>query len=296
MRKFKNLIVDLNNLVFTTRFSSGLKQATTKAKKEKFVKEMLFKDSLTSILFHSNKFSANGLLLVSDSKNVWRRDIYPDYKGNKDPSEDIYFEDVIAAIDMLIEFFTNYTAAQHISVPRCEGDDIIGFWCLNSENVENIILSSDSDYIQLVSENTSLYSPAQGKFRESDDPQYDLFLKCIRGDRNDAIPSAFPKVRESRIKSAWNDDLEMLNLLNEKLPDGRTVMDALDLNMRLIDLAEQPTLIKQQIEIAITNFRPAKYDEIKCMQFFNNNNLKAFNDITRNGIVLHKPPVFKMSK
>ena len=192
MRLFKNLVVDLNNLAFTTRHSCGLKPVTNHRRKEKYVKEMIFRDCLSSIIFHSNKFSCNGLVVVSDSKNVWRKDIYPEYKGNKDPSEDVYFNDVIEAIDMLIDFLTNYTCAYHLSVPRCEGDDLIGYWCINSENVENIILSSDTDYIQLVNEQTSLYSPAQNKFRETNDPQYDLFLKCMRGDKNDAIASAFP--------------------------------------------------------------------------------------------------------
>lgn len=288
--------MDANNLAFTTRHSIGLKPVTNHRRKEQFVKEKIFKECLGSIIFHSNKFSANGLVVVTDSKNVWRKDIYPEYKSNKDPSEDVYYSDVIAAIDLLVEFLTNYTCAYHLSVPRCEGDDLIGYWCLNSQNVENIILSSDTDYIQLVSEQTRLYSPVQGKFRETNDPSYDLFLKCVRGDRNDAIESALPRVRESRLIAAWNDEVEMLNLLNEKRPDGRTVGDVLDLNAQLIDLSEQPIAIRKEIQDLILNYTPAKYDEIKTMKFFNDNNLKAFNDLTRNAVVLRKPPIFRCYK
>lgn len=296
MRLFKNLLVDLNNLAFTTRHSIGLKPVTNHRRKEQFVREKIFKDCLSSIIFHSNKFSANGLVVVSDSKNVWRKDIYPEYKSNKDPSEDVYFDDVIGAIDMLIEFFTTKTAAFHLNLARCEGDDLIGYWCINSQNVENIIMSSDTDYIQLVNEQTSLYSPVQNKFRETNDPQYELFLKCIRGDKNDAIESAFPRVRESRIIAAWNDEVEMLNLLNEKRPDGRTVGDVIDFNARLIDLSEQPLLIKQKIQELIDNYKPASYNEMEVMRFFNANNLKAFNDITRNAVVLRKSPIFRCYK
>jgi hypothetical protein len=157
-------------------------------------------------------------------------------------------------------------------------------------------MSSDTDYIQLINEQTSLYSPTQNKFRESNDPQYDLFLKCIRGDKNDAIESAFPRVRETRLISAWNDEVEMLNLLNERRPDGRTVGDVLDLNVQLIDLSEQPLLIKQKIQTQIDNYTPAVFDEIKCMKYFNDNNLKAFNEMLRNAVVLKKSPVFRSYK
>ncbi|WGH49718.1 DNA polymerase I [Alishewanella phage vB_AspM_Slickus01] len=296
MRMFRNLLVDLNNLAFTTRHSSGLKTITNHTKKEKYVKEMIFKNCLTSIIFHANKFNSNGLVIVTDSKNVWRKDIYPEYKSSSSPSDDVYYDDTIAAIDMLLEFFSEYTAAYCLNTPRCEGDDIIGFWCINSEMVENTILSSDTDYIQLITEQTNLYSPAQNKFRESYDPQYDLFLKCVRGDKNDTIPSAFPRVQEKRLKAAWGDDLEMLNLLNETRPDGRTVGDVICFNASLIDLNEQPFEIKQKIMDTITTYTPSKFDEIKCMRFLNQNNLKAFNRIAENATVLRKSPVFRCSK
>lgn len=290
---FKNLLVDLNNTAFTARFSMGLPQPVGKKRKELYVKEKIFKDCLGTIMFHAAKLGATGLVAVSDSKNVWRKDIYEIYKSNKDPSEDVYFNDVIGAIDMLIEFISLNTSSYHISVPRCEGDDIIGYWCLNSYGVQNIIMSSDTDYIQLLSENTQLYSPNQNKFRTAEDPQYELFLKCIRGDRSDAIESAFPKVRESRIKSAWGDDVALLNFLNEKRSDGRTVGDVIDLNMQIIDLSCQPMHIQKSIDDAIVNYKAAKFDEIKALRFFKNNNLAAFTDMLRHPNIFKKSPIFR---
>lgn len=291
----RNLIVDVNNLAFSLLHTSKIKPARSKRHKEQYVKEMLFKSVLQTILFHAAKFRCTGLVVAADSKNVWRKDIYAEYKANHDDShQDPYFEDAIAAIELIGEFIRECTSAFWLAVPRAEADDIIGIWCQNSEMTENIILSSDKDFIQLITEETRLYSPTQRTFRETLDPMYDLFIKCIRGDSGDNIRSAFPKVRETRLKKAWDDDVEMLNLLNEKHPvSGKTVGEHLDLNQRLIDLSEQPVEIKVDILNAINTYTVGKFDEIKAMRFFNENNLKAFTSLLQGAVVLDGQPKFK---
>jgi hypothetical protein len=77
-----------------------------------------------------------------------------------------------------------------------------------------------------------------------EDIDYWLFLKLIRGDTGDNVPSAFPRVREVKLKEAFSDSYKMLNLLNESWTDingnENIVKDKLEENRILMDLACQP--------------------------------------------------------
>ena len=288
-----NLIVDINNLVFSLRYAK-----LSQTKKERFAKETLFKESLKTIINYSKKLKADSLVLCVDSPNVWRKDIYENYKANRiEAVEDIHYKDVIDASDLLLNFFSNFTASFVLKVPRAEADDIIAVWCQESEGVQNTILSTDTDFVQLLNDRTRLYSHVQDKFRESEDPMYSLFVKCIRGDRNDFIRSAYPRIHETKLKKAWEDDIEMLNLLETIRPDGVKVGEAFSLNMNLIDLGMQPPQVRDLIVNKILNYTPMNFKQISAMRFFGENGLKDsvdILDVTSN--ILKNKPIFKMTK
>lgn len=273
----RNLIVDLNNNVFSTRYSK-IKTPGRNQRKEEYVTELIFKDMITYIAKFANENKANSILIACDSPHVWRKDLYAEYKGASN-HEDVYYDECIAAANLCKEFFRECTNSSVVEVPRTEADDIIAVFCQESEGVENIILSSDKDFIQLIDENTRLYSPTQKVWRESEDPDYDLFVKCIRGDKNDNVMSAFPRVYATRLEKAWNDPLEMQNLVETVRKDGVKVGDALDHNRSLIDLARIPDYIKNDIRAAITKPAQKAFGEFRIARFFTKNNLKKFNDI-----------------
>jgi uncharacterized protein (DUF1919 family) len=78
----------------------------------------------------------------------------------------------------------------------------------------------------------------------------------MRGDSGDSIFSAYPKVRETKLKAAWEDrnDLGynwnnlMLQEWRDEDDDGNEktvrVLDAYNFNKMLIDLTQQPHEIK----------------------------------------------------
>lgn len=268
----KNLIVDLNNNVFITRFSK-IKTPSSSQRKEQFVTELIFKEVVSSIVYFANEFKCDSIVIACDSPNVWRKTIKPDYKAGRD-YDDVYYKETLAAADLTKEFFSECTNATVIEAASSEADDIIAVFCQESSGVENVILSSDKDFVQLIDESTTLYSPSQGIFRTTEDAEYDLFLKCIRGDKNDNINSAFPRVRETKLKEAWEDPYVMQNLLETHRKDGVKVKDAYEENKKLIDLSLQPPAIRQVILTEITKDRPNKFGELKIMKFFGQNNLK----------------------
>lgn len=289
-----NLLVDVNNFVFSFRHTKFGKE---KKAREKYVVETLVMASISSILSYAKEFKATGLVLCSDSPKPWRRDVFPEYKANNTAKyDDPYFEDVIKACNTVAEFFMTHSAAMVLKVPKTETDDIIAVWCQESDST-NIILSSDRDYEQLVNDRTKLYSPIQKIWREPEDPSYALFLKGIRGDKSDNIRSAFPRVRESRLKKAWTDSLEMLNLLETVLPDGEKVGDLLDRNLRLIDMNEIPDNIREGILDAIDGYQAGVYSELRAVRFLSEVGIdNASGALRYKDSVLKRKPVFKSNK
>tara|TARA_B100000700_G_scaffold325735_2_gene435280 strand:- start:442 stop:1284 length:843 start_codon:yes stop_codon:yes gene_type:complete len=256
-----------------------------RSQKETMVPQFLFYQVLQSIFYTSASVGASSICIVQDSKNAWRNDIYPAYKAiEKD--EDLYYQETLEAMDIIAKFFREQTAASVFKVPRTEADDIIGFLAYESDpNIRNVIMSSDEDFIQLMmASNTEIYNPYFKKrgFRKCEDPEFELFVKCIRGDRGDNIRSAFPRVRLDRLKKAWDDDYELQNLMEEKLKDGSKVGDMFEFNSQLIDLDRQPEHIKNVIEREVINYKPSKYNELDAISYLGKNGLSEMRDVINN--------------
>lgn len=272
--KHTNLIVDLSNLVYRMRYFK-FKTPTRNQRKEPYAKEIIFKEVVSSIVYYSNFLKVDAILLACDSPNVWRKSILETYK-EKDEEKDVYYQDCIDAMKMTIDFFETCTNVKVVKVSKTEADDIISVACrMNPGTVQNIIFSSDKDFIQLIDENTKLYSPQQKCFRESEDPKYDLFLKCIRGDISDNIPTAYYKVRETKIKEAWGDPLAMQNFMETVTKDGK-VYDSYMRNKSLIDMEMIPIEIQETIKGEIKKPVEKNFSNFKIMKYFNDNNLKEF--------------------
>jgi len=273
----RNMIVDLNNIIFTTRFAK-VKTPSGRQRKEQYVTELIFKEAITAIVNKALELKADAIVVARDSPNVWRKDIHPDYKGNREHN-DVYYQETIDAAELCTDFFKTCTNVAVVEAPRAEADDVIAVFCQESEGVENVILSSDKDFVQLLDERTQLFSPPQNVFRESEDVAYDLFLKCVRGDTNDNIKSAFPRVRETRLRKAWDDELEMVNLLETVRKDNQKVGDVLEFNRKLICLDSQPEDIRTSILNAIQSARGNRFGELRIMRYFAEHNLKDHADI-----------------
>lgn len=92
--------------------------------------------------------------------------------------------------------------------------------------------------------------------RESFNPRWELFLKCIRGDSRDNIRSSFPRVPEIRLHKAFNEQDEYIKLINDSFGHGdhvQQVRPLFDMNKRLIDLTAQPADIKARMDRVIND-------------------------------------------
>lgn len=226
----------------------------------------------------------------------WRKDFYKPYKANRAVDETAMTDAEIEENKMFwetYELFTTFlrekTNCSVIRHPTAEADDIIARFVNLHPNDEHIIVSSDTDFIQLISENVKQYNgitnqliTLDGYFDDRDrpvvdkktkqhktlgDPQFILFEKCMRGDATDNVFSAYPGVRTKGSKNkvglteAYADrdrkGFNWNNLMMQRFShhDGteHRVRDDYERNKILIDLTAQPENIKNEIDATILN-------------------------------------------
>ena len=220
----------------------------------------------------------------------WRKDYYEPYKKNRavaraalteaEQEEDRLFWEAFDNLKTFLAEKTNCTVLQH---PELEADDLIAGFIHKHPNDDHVIISSDTDFYQLLAPNVQQYNGVadelhtlegildkKGKLvidkktkepKRIPDPQWILFEKCMRGDPTDNIFSAYPGVRTKGSKNkiglteafadqhkkgyAWN------NLMLQRWTDHNgvehRVLDDYERNRVLVDLTAQPAEIKAKI-------------------------------------------------
>ena len=251
---------------------------------------MAFHIMMNSVKSVYKKFNADHAVFCLEGRS-WRKEFYKPYKAQRkilqqsksirDQEEDkILFE----AYNSLVEFLndkTNVTLLQH---PNAEADDMIALFIKEHPNDNHIIVSSDNDYYQLITDNVTIYDGVQNKivtkegfFKDDKNmtplkdkktkevlpaviPEWFLFEKCIRGDTSDNIFSAYPGARTKGSKNkvglveayedretggfAWNNF--MLQRWTDHNGEEHVVKDDFIRNHHLIDLTAQPEELKKE--------------------------------------------------
>lgn len=102
------------------------------------------------------------LVIASDDRHYWRRDVFPFYKGNRKAEREksdfdwlMIFSTISAVCDELREYFPYRV----IKVPGAEADDVIATLCQRRPSAEPVlIVSNDKDFVQLLRyENVAIY-------------------------------------------------------------------------------------------------------------------------------------------
>ena len=166
----------------------------------------------------------------------WRKDHYKPYKANRavargamtetEAEEDKLFWETY---DELTKYLSTRTNCSVIRCATAEADDVIARWIALHPQDQHTIVSTDSDFVQLVAPNVQLYNGVNDHLFSVDgvrdgkgkslsfeiksnskikvnkhDPKFVLptdyqkwvlFLKCMRGDPGDNVFSAYPGVR-----------------------------------------------------------------------------------------------------
>jgi 5'-3' exonuclease len=239
------------------------------------------------------KFGIDHVIFCLEGKS-WRKSYYAPYKKNRvvdtmsqteaEVEENKLFWDTY---DKFIIYLKDRTNCSVLRDPTAEADDLIARWVHLHPEDENFIISSDTDFLQLVSPKVKIYNgitneliTLEGYIKDNgkpvldkeknpkllEDPQYLLFKKTMRGDATDNVFSAFPGVREKgsqkkaglieayadRTKQGFDWNNMMLQRWVDHEGVEHRVRDDYERNRVLIDLTAQPQDVLLSVD---TNIR-----------------------------------------
>ena len=246
------------------------------------------------IMFNSikkvwNDFNGDHVVMCLEGRS-WRKDFYTPYKANRkvtmdkrsvreQEDDELFFE----SYNDMVEFLDKRTNVSVIQQHNAEADDLIATWIQEHPNDDHVIISTDSDFYQLLADNVTQYNGTTDQIvslegfknaktgetvidkktnepKKAIDPEFTLFEKCVRGDSSDNIFSAYPGARlkgtknKTGITEAYNDrhtgGYNYNNFMLQRWVDHEEqehrVRDDFERNKILIDLTQQPDEIKAE--------------------------------------------------
>jgi 5'-3' exonuclease len=160
---------------------------------ESLVRHMI----LNTIRTYVKKFKESHgpeVVIACDSKNYWRRHIFPHYKAGRKKAREASGHDWTAIFECLSKIkgeLEKHTPYKVVEVETCEADDVIATLVHKFSATQKImILSSDKDFAQLQRyPNVEQYSPIMKKYIKEPLPLLQLKQMIIRGDKGDGVPN-----------------------------------------------------------------------------------------------------------
>lgn len=210
---------------------------------DKFKKTFL--ESIHSLPKKLNKLGAT-ILVAKDckKKDIWRKQYYNEYKETRQHNNDISFFMTIAYNELFIQ--------PHISIilhhPSLEADDCIAIYIqdiLQETFLTISIITSDKDYLQLVTPTISIFdlkfndlSKQKSSFGSS---KKDLFCKTVMGDVSDNIPPIFKNCGLKTSAKYFDDQTSFFERLQRE-----NASEQWKLNQLLVDFHYIPTNIRKE--------------------------------------------------
>tara|TARA_Y100001970_G_scaffold139975_1_gene172328 strand:+ start:32728 stop:33558 length:831 start_codon:yes stop_codon:yes gene_type:complete len=200
----KILLLDANNLIYRARYSAKYAREGDAAIVYSFFR------SLRPLV---EKFDPDICYFVRDGAPSDRLDILPEYKQNRIREHDESFFSQKKTIEELVDSCFPITVCRD---KELEADDLIAYLVLEVHRQDEcVIISSDTDFVQLLQEheNCELYNPITKKMRLA--PEYDyLTWKSLRGDGSDNIPG-IPRVGDKTAAKLALNSGELHTFLNK---------------------------------------------------------------------------------
>lgn len=267
------IIVDLNQIMISNLMVQiNGRQAVELS--EDLVRHMV----LNSLRAHNKKFSKDygDMVIACDSKNVWRREFFPNYKAGRKANREKSDHDWNAIFTMLGNIrneIRENLPYKVLELETAEADDIIATLVRRVQNRVSpnhlkkiLILSGDKDFIQLHNEFVKQYNPVLNKYVGKDENPA-LYIKehILKGDRSDGIPNVlsdddvFIEGRRQKPLSrkkidSWLEEVLMTMTEEEEKNYNR--------NRKLIDLNCIPQELEDKINNEFDNVKVATRDKI----------------------------------
>ena len=150
---------------------------------------------LNNLRYYRSRFTEKygELVICCDSKHYWRRDYFPNYKANRKKDRESSGYDwnfIFTTLNNVRDEIKEYFPYKVIEIYGAEADDIIAILTKQvQDDPDNIIISSDKDFIQLHGLHVQQYSPVSKKLVNDTSPLEYLREHIIKGDRSDGVPN-----------------------------------------------------------------------------------------------------------
>ena len=254
------IIVDLNQIMISNLMVQ-INGRNAVELSEDLVRHMV----LNSLRGHYKRFRDYGEMIIAcDSGNVWRREVFPNYKASRKTTRDKSGHDWTKIFEIMSKIkneLKEHMPYKVIEIDTAEADDIIAVLVKKSyyTNQNVLILSGDKDFIQLHNNRVKQYNPVLNKFvGKGETPSIYIKEHILKGDRSDGIPNVlsdddvFIEGRRQRPLTKK----KIASWVDEGFPTfTEEEQKNYDRNRELIDLS----LIPPELEAKIYN----EFDEVK---------------------------------
>ena len=236
---------------------------------------------LRSLAYSIREVNPTRVIIVYDGAggSQRRRKMHPDYKSQRKPGKRITRWDAFKNATeekeaMKIQFsrlldYLDFLPINVISIDRIEADDAIAYIANKLVKEEVTIMSSDQDFLQLVDDRITVWSPTkkifytpEKVFEDYGVPAHNfLMYKVLMGDKSDNLegvkglgPKKLPKIVPDLLTQNTLD----LDFILEHASKGEEPMhkkiveseDQLHLNQQLMDLKNPPISGELKLQIS----------------------------------------------
>ena len=276
-----HLIVDFTNLAFRVKHITG-GDADLKG-------GMAIHICFNSLAKLWREFNGTHIVIALEGPRSWRKKVSVEYKAHREVQRNLRTPREQEDDEIFFEYINEFTKFLHektnvtvLQVEGCEADDLIARWIQLHPDEEHVILSSDSDFYQLIAPNVKMYNGIKnetitldGIFDDNGEqiidkktnnpatgpnPEWELFKKIMKGDPGDNVLRACQKgLRETKLKEAFDDRFvkgftwnnTMLSAWKDHNDIEKTVLERYKFNEILVDLSKQPDEIKERMDKSI---------------------------------------------
>ena len=210
-----------------------------------------------SIFWFKKKFQDEygHVVICCDSKSNWRRDVFPYYKQrrrDKRSNDEKDWDSIFNMFSVVKANFSKNLQETVLEIEGLEGDDLIALGTKLIGKKPHLIISSDKDMTQLLSQNgVKMFHILHQEFAEFN--YKDFILQVLKGDRSDGVPSILCEddhfVNEDstirRLTKKYTDlveslDSNIIRTIFSDFEDVDNIVKHFERNKLLIDLDEIP--------------------------------------------------------
>ena len=263
------LFFDMHNLLFRSIFIGVAQDPLDK--NYTYTKFLI----LNGLMRNIQKFKPTKVIIASDARNYWRKNVYPEYKAQRKAARekskvnfDEFFQVYNKFMEDLQEAFQNF---MFLKIDTCEADDIIAVLTKEKYKSSNVInISTDHDFYQLMKQkNYKQFDPIKKKIVEHINPERELVMKILIGDKSDNIPAVKPKCGPATAAKMIEEGLDV-SIVNQSIQDN------FDRNKALIDFDMIPEEIKTKIIREYESYIINTFNGSKVFNFFIKHRISFF--------------------